>query len=79
MHLFDQRPSASELFPSLAHKVMDPPPPQQSLRVRETITINYSVQLLEREFIWSAFSTRVDGKGDAAIELIEKPAHPSKE
>lgn len=78
MHLFDQRPSASELFPTLAHKVMDPPP-QQSLRVRETITINYSVQLLEREFIWSAFSTRVDGKGDAAIELIEKPAHPSKE
>lgn len=78
MHLFDQRPSASELFPILAHKVMDPSP-QQSLRVRETITINYSVRLLEREFIWSAFSTRVDGKGDAAIKLIEKPAHPSKE
>lgn len=77
MHLFDQRLSASELFPTVAHKVMDPL--QQSLRVREAITINYSIQLLEREFIWSAFSTRVDGKGDAAIELIEKPAHPSKE
>lgn len=75
MHLFDQRPSASELFPALPFKVM---PPENSW-VTETITINYSIQLLERKFIWSAFSTRVDGKGDAAIELIEKPAHPSKE
>lgn len=49
MHLFDQRLSASELFPTVAHKVMDPL--QQSLRVREAITINYSIQLLEREFI----------------------------
>lgn len=78
MHLFDQRPRASELLPSSPYKVMDLPP-QTRLRVKETITMNYSVQLLERKFIWSAFSTWVDGKGDAAIELIEKPAHPSPE
>lgn len=54
MHLFDQGPSVSELFPASPHKVMDPSlpcPPSKASRVRETITINYGVQLLERKFI----------------------------